>query len=174
MHTTSRLAAVSLTLISLITLISLAGCSSSRSATTPSSGSQGINTTLDRWHRAAAEGDLATYAALMTPEAVFLGTDRSERWVGSEFLTFAEPYFADGHGWTYTPVDRRLALFGDVAWIDEDLRHETYGNCRGTAVLIHDDHGWRIAHYSLTFPVPNAIARDVVEQIQRHEAESGG
>jgi len=135
---------------------------------------------VDAWHRAAATGDYATYFSFMTDDAVFLGTDKNERWVGVDFREFASPYFKGptdyGQGaWTYEPVERHVYLSEDckTAWWDESLRHATYGACRGTGVAIDTNEGWKIAHYSLTFPVPNEIAGDVVEQIQAFEATQG-
>ncbi len=114
----------------------------------------------------------------MTDDVVFLGTDKTERWVGDEFIEFCRPYFNGpteyGEGaWTYRPVEWHISFSDDgrTAWIDESLINESYGNCRGTGVLVlGDDDRWRIAHYSLTFPVPNEIAKSVVEQIKAQEA----
>ncbi len=137
-----------------------------------------INHVVESWHRAAATGDLKLYTSLMTDDVVFLGTDKTERWVGDEFIEFCKPYFKGpveyGQGaWTYRPTSRQVTISQDrtTAWFDEELVNETYGNCRGTGVLERrDDHKWRIAHYSLTFPVPNEIARSVVGQIMAEEA----
>ncbi len=155
----------------------LAGCSVSQHAGTSAAASS-PEVVIRQWHRAAATGDLATYTSLMTDDVVFLGTDKTERWVGREFIDFCEPYFDGpttyGQGaWTYEPVEQfvTLAKDGQTAWIDERLTNASYGNCRGTGVLVRDqDDRWKIAHYSLTFLVPNAIAKDIVGQIQEHEA----
>ncbi len=147
-----------------------------------------LDRTLDEWHRAAATGDFDAYFSRMTEDAVFLGTDASERWVGEEFRAFARPYFkgptAYGEGaWTYRPVERHIAFeayeegeawkWDDVevvAWFDEILMHDTYGRCRGTGVAQRDDGRWRIAHYSLTFLVPNDIAGEVTGRVRAFEA----
>ena len=60
---------------------------------------EAIDKTLDAFHQAAADGDFDRYFALMTDEAVFLGTDASERWQGKEFRDFSRPHFDNG-GWT--------------------------------------------------------------------------
>ena len=39
-------------------------------------------------------------------DAVFLGTDKTERWTIEEFKNYAKTAFADGHGWTYKVIDR--------------------------------------------------------------------
>lgn len=121
---------------------------------------------LDDWHRAASAADGPRYFGHMAEECVYLGTDASERWSLPAFRAFCEPYFARGVGWTYTPRERHVSLAGDVAWFDERLWNETYGECRGTGVLRKRLGTWEIVHYSLTFPVPNELAARVVELIR--------
>jgi hypothetical protein len=132
-----------------------------------------VAVTLDRLHRAAAEADEAAYFGLFDPEAVFIGTDPTERWTLAEFRAWARPYFASGQGWTYEPRERHVQLSPDarVAWFDERLVHTTYGECRGTGVAVRGDGGWRIAQYSLSLPVPNALAADLVERIRQLPAD---
>lgn len=131
---------------------------------------------LDAWHDAAARGDFEAYFARMTDQAVFLGTDASERWAGQAFRDFARPHFdgptAYGQGaWTYRPLQRHTEHEGGVAWFDEVLLNEKYGRCRGTGVALRGPDGrWRIAHYSLTFLVPNDLAADLTARIKAHEA----
>ena len=55
---------------------------------------------LDGLHQDAHEGNFETYFDRYTNDAVFLGTDKSERWTIEEFKAYAKPAFADGHGWT--------------------------------------------------------------------------
>lgn len=133
-----------------------------------------LDRTLDAWHRAAARGDPDGYFSRMTPDAVFIGTDASERWAGREFRAFARPYFNGVEAWTYRPFERQIVIedVADprVAWFDEKLRNETYGLCRGVGVVTRGDDGrWRIAQYALTFPVPNDLAKDVTGRIRAHE-----
>lgn len=136
-----------------------------------------IGAVLDAWHHAASVGDADAYFGAMTEGAVFLGTDATERWERDEFRVFAEPHFADGHGWTYVARERfvKTNAYGDVAWVDEVLDHDSYGVLRGTAVLRKNGDEWRIAHYSLTFLVPNDVAGEVVDVIERGGSlDSGG
>jgi hypothetical protein len=129
---------------------------------------QPVQTMLDAWHRAAADADEAHYFGAMAPEFVFLGTDATERWDVPAFRAFAHPYFAKGKAWTFVPRGRRVILSprGDVAWFDERLDSATYGECRGTGVARRIDGAWRIAHYNLTIPIPNDLAKNVVEMIR--------
>ena len=105
----------------------------------------------------------------MTADMIFLGTDATERWNKKGFELYAMEFFRRGRGWTYRPLDRHV-FFGpgpDTAWFDERLSNEKYGECRGTGVLVKTGAGWRIAQYNLTIPIPNEIARDVVDMIRQ-------
>jgi pimeloyl-ACP methyl ester carboxylesterase len=130
-----------------------------------------IGAVLDALHESAAGADGQRYFSLFTDDAVFLGTDATERWTLPEFRGFAEPLFARGTGWTYRATERHVTMGPDgrTAWFDELLHNEKYGQCRGTGVLVRDGDRWRIAQYHLTIPVPNEIALDVVDMIRRLE-----
>ena len=126
--------------------------------------------TLDALHEAASKADGATYFDLFTPDATYIGTDVSEHWSIAEFRAYAEPYFARGRGWTYTPVERTVTLAPVqclcVAWFDEVLDSESYGVTRGSGVLRKTRDGWKIEQYVLSFAVPNARADAVVAAIR--------
>lgn len=130
--------------------------------------------TLDRLHAAASLADGAAYFALFAPDAVFLGTDATERWTVEQFRAYAEPFFARGQGWTYVPTERHVFVnpAGDTAWFDERLANEKYGEVRGTGVLVRAGQRWLVAQYNLAFPVPNALAPDLVERIRAQGKES--
>lgn len=127
-----------------------------------------ITEVLSQWHGAASTGSFDEYFGLLTDDAVFLGTDETERWGKDEFMSYAREPFSDGHGWTYVSRGPNVIIADDghTAWIDEVLDHEKYGVLRGTGVLVNINNTWKIAHYSLTFLVPNDIAGEVVELIQ--------
>ena len=131
---------------------------------------QSPESVLDELHRAASDADHEVYFGLFTENAVFLGTDKTERWPLAEFERLYRPYMEGGRGWTYVVRDRNVTVRGDVAWFDERLSNEAYGHCRGSGVLERIDGRWKIAQYNLTFPVPNEIARDVVEMIREEES----
>lgn len=126
---------------------------------------------LDALHREASEADGAAYFDLFAPDATYIGTDVTERWSIAAFRAYAEPYFDRGRGWTYTPRSRSLTLAPldcrCVVWFDEALDSQSYGTSRGTGVLVRGEDGrWRIALYALTFPIPNALARDLTGRIR--------
>jgi uncharacterized protein YciI len=127
---------------------------------------------LDDFHDAAAKADGDRYFGHFTPDGVFIGTDAGERWTVETFRAYAEPHFSKGKGWSYTPRDRHIALSADggTAWFDEKLDNDKYGEARGSGVLVRTDR-WRIAHYVLSFPVPNDKAADVIALIRGEEKE---
>ena len=130
-----------------------------------------INGMIDDWHKAAADADEARYFGHAAPEFVFLGTDASERWTLESFRSFAHPYFAKGKAWTFVPRERHVQLSpaGDVAWFDEKLDSASYGECRGSGVVRKIGGVWKIAQYNLTIPIPNALAKSVVQMIRDSE-----
>jgi len=130
---------------------------------------------LDDLHRLASTADGEAYFELFAPGAVYIGTDAGERWSVGEFRAYAEPYFAQGRGWTYAVRERHLAVSADgrTVWFDERLDNASYGECRGSGVLVLGPDGWRIAQYVLSLPVPNALARDLVERIRALESGEG-
>lgn len=125
-----------------------------------------INRVLDNFHQAASEADGKAYFAAFSRRGVFIGTDASERWTVAQFKTYAEPYFSQGKGWTYTPHHRTLDQAGDTAWFDELLDNDKYGLCRGSGVLVKEAGQWKIVQYHLTFPIPNALAGEITEMIK--------
>ena len=141
------------------------GCQTTQPGRVPVPVSE-IENIMDSFHRAASEADYDGYVGRLTPDGIFLGTDPTERWTRDELGGFCRPYFDQGTGWTYRPVERHVASQGDVAWVDEILENEKYGLCRGTAVLVREGPDLGIAHYSLTFLVPNDASAGVVAAIQ--------
>ena len=126
-----------------------------------------LDSLIDGLHRDAHEGNFETYFARYTSDAVFMGTDKTERWTIDAFKTYAAPAFEDGHGWTYKVVERNWEGDGDTRWFDEILFNEKLGHCRGTGVVEKVDGNWKIAHYSLTLLIPNDIAETVGSQSKR-------
>jgi ketosteroid isomerase-like protein len=133
-----------------------------------------ISSVLDKFHQAASEANSQQYFDLLTESAVFIGTDATERWDKPTFKAFAKPYFDKGQGWTYLPRDRHVVISGsgNVAWFDELLDSQSYGECRGTGVLELTAQGWKISQYHLTIPMPNGVAKSLVKQIKDfHQAQ---
>ena len=128
---------------------------------------------VDRMHQAASRADGPQYFSQFTPDARFVGTDSSEHWSLAAFRAYAEPYFARGQGWTYTPRERSLTIAPIdcrcIAWFDETLDNASYGQVRGSGVLRLTEGGWKIEQYVLSFAVPNDRADAVVQAIKARD-----
>jgi len=82
-----------------------------------------INSTLDAWHKAAAEAKQDSYFNFMTEDAIFIGTDATENWNKTAFQAFAKPYFDKGKAWNFKALERHIYFdaSGKTAWFDELL-----------------------------------------------------
>ena len=123
-----------------------------------------LDALLDGLHRDAHEGNFQTYFARYSSDAVFLGTDKSERWTIEEFKSYAKPAFVDGHGWTYAVVERNWEGDGNTRWFDEILLNEKLVHFRVTCFFQLINGEFKIAHYSLTILFPNDISSDFLSQ----------
>lgn len=128
-----------------------------------------INSVLDSYHQAAANGDWEIYFDLMSEDGVFIGTDARERWSKPEF----RQYSSGSNGWIYRAQERNVNITPDgrSAWFDEALLSQSFGSSRGTGVLIHTAQGWKISQYHLTLPIPNGMVRDITDQIKEYEVQ---
>jgi uncharacterized protein (TIGR02246 family) len=126
-----------------------------------------VSAVLEDWHAAAAAADEARYFGHFTRDAVFLGTDGTERWTRDQFRAWAKPFFARGKAWSFRALSRHVAFSrdGQVAWFDEALDTPNMGPARGSGVLVREGGRWRIAQYNLSVPIPNALLDGVVKQI---------
>lgn len=150
-------------------LITTSACSSARPVNV-SAAEADIRTVLDAWHAAAARADEEAYFRHFAPDAVFLGTDATERWTLPEFRAYAHPNFARGKAWNFRAARRAISVApsGEFAWFDEDLVTEGLGPARGSGVLVHlaDDEPWRIAQYNLAITIPNDRFSEVKELLE--------
>ena len=130
-----------------------------------------INAFVDAWHDAAARADDDAYFGAMTEDCVFIGTDATERWTRDQLRSWSEQFFERESAWVFVPKQRNITLsaVNDFAWFDERLDSPHMGEVRGTGVVTKTNDGWKILHYTLSFPVPNALADVVVEQIAEHQ-----
>jgi SnoaL-like domain len=128
-----------------------------------------VGTLLDSWHAAAAEANEEKYFSYFTPDAVFLGTDGTERWTRDEFRKWARPQFAKGKAWSFRAVSRWISFSPDrnVAWFDEALDTPNMGPCRGSGVLVRVGDTWKIAQYNLSIPIPNDLTDEFVARIRK-------
>ena len=133
-----------------------------------------VGAVLDGWHEAAAAADEEKYFSYFTPDAVFLGTDGTERWTRDEFRKWAHPYFAKGKAWSFRTVSRWISFAPDrtVAWFDEVLDTPNMGPCRGSGVLLRVGETWKIAQYNLSIPIPNDLTDEVVAKVRAENTQS--
>ena len=156
--------------LSLFFLVITACLPSPTTLAEPGNEHRAIHALLDGLHQDAHTGNFERYFARYTEDAVFLGTDKTERWPIEEFKDYAKPAFEDGHGWTYTLVERHIEGTGSTRWFDEILTNEKLGTCRGAGTVTYRDGAWRVGQYSLTLLIPNAIASEVGEMSKAAEA----
>ncbi|UYI15480.1 nuclear transport factor 2 family protein [Myxococcus xanthus] len=142
--------------------------------TAPADSKAAITAVLDDWHQAAAAADEARYFGHFTDDAVYLGTDATERWTRDEFRAWAKPYFSKGKAWNFKATSRHIFLSKDgaVAWFDEALDTPNLGPSRGSGVLVKDAGTWKIAQYNLSIPIPNDVLPEVKRRIERELARS--
>lgn len=118
-----------------------------------------VRAALDDLNDAAARADEARYFAHFTPDAVFLGTDATERWDTAAFRAYAHPHFAKGKAWSFRATRRAVTIAPGAlyAWFDEDLDTPNMGPARGSGVLVRAalTDPWRIAQYNLALTIPN-------------------
>ncbi len=125
--------------------------------TAPLDHEQEINDLMDAWHKAAAEADEDVFFdQTMTEDAIYLGTDASERWLRDELKEWSKKYFAKESAWSFTAKQRNIYFSNDgkTAWFEE-LLDTWMGDCRGSGVLEKTSMGWKLKHYDLSMLVPN-------------------
>ena len=160
-----------------LALGALAGCAGEEESSSPpvvagpaaSAATAAIAATLDDFHDAAAHADEPRYFGHFTDDAVFLGTDGTERWSRDQFLVYAHPRFASGSAWSFRAVDRHIDLdpSGRIAWFDESLQTARLGPARGTGVVVKRGGEWKVAQYSLSITIPNERFSGVKELLDR-------
>ena len=148
-------------ILAVLTILTLSGCKSM--IENQSIAKENINSTLDAWHKAAALANYNDYFALMTDDAVFIGTDASENWDKTAFQSYAKPHFDKGKAWSFTTLERQIYLdkTGQTAWFDE-LLNTQMKICRGSGVLVQIGKEWKIKHYVLSMTVPNTNSKEVI------------
>ncbi len=122
-----------------------------------------IATILDSFNVAAANADYERYFAYYADDAIFIGTDATERWNKSEFMVWAKPFFDKKRTWNFSALQRNVYLSedGNMAWFDELLSTQMK-ICRGSGVLIKQNQIWKIQQYVLSTTIPNNIIDTIV------------
>ena len=129
-----------------------------------------VESVLDNLHIFASKANSKKYIDLFASNAVFFGTDISERWSINEFNAYATKRMATGTGWTYAMKERNIYLSDDkkTAWFDEVLISEKYGDFRGTGVLKIENKKWKVVQYNLLLPIPNHLLKKYALEIKKY------
>ncbi|QBF81947.1 hypothetical protein EXU30_03965 [Shewanella maritima] len=122
-----------------------------------------INSLLNQLHESAETADWHLYFSLYHDQAVFIGTDATERWDMKLFRQYAEKT----QGWRYELQSRKLIKVGDTVVFDEQLYSESYGVSRGTGAMVWTPQGWKVLQYHLSFPIPNDKAKRITSLIKQ-------
>lgn len=122
---------------------------------------------IEAWHRAAATADEEKFFGAMSADAVFLGTDATERWLTDAMRKDLQKAFEKDVAWDFKAKNRNVVVTADgrYAWWDEVL--DTWmGPCRGSGVLEKSGLGWKIKQYNLALLVPNDKIQQVMKVIK--------
>ena len=119
---------------------------------------------LDSFNRAAARADFKTYFNFYTADAIFTGTDATERWDKKAFMVWAKPIFDKGSAWDFTSLERHIYFdkTGTLAWFDE-LLNTQMKICRGSGVVVKQGNQWKVQQYILSTTVPNDILDPIIK-----------
>ena len=123
-----------------------------------------ITAMLDSFNAAAARANFDTYFNFFTEDAVFIGTDATERWDKKSYMAWAKPHFDKGKTWNFKPLERHIYIdkTGLLAWFDE-LLNTRMKICRGSGVLIKQGNDWKIQQYVLSMTIPNSQSDTVIK-----------
>ncbi len=146
--------------------ICLIACNSHTPPVDKEATSQELNTLMDNWHHAAAVADEEVFFGSLHDDAIYLGTDKSERWEKAVFEAWSSEFFQRDTAWAFSPYNRELyfAEDGQTVWFEELL--ETWmGPCRGSGVITLKENHWRIAHYNLAMLIDNDDVQEVITLI---------
>lgn len=155
-------------LLPIVSLLFFSSCTSNgkteTTTTDTATAKKQINAMLDSFNAAAARADFNTYFNFYTDDAIFTGTDATERWGKKEFMNYAKPYFDKGRAWSFTSLGRHIYFdkTGSLAWFDE-LLNTQMKICRGSGVLVKQGNNWKVQQYILSATVPNDIMNDVIK-----------
>lgn len=135
------------------------------------SNSSQVNSLINKWHQAAAVADEEVFFNCMEDDAIYLGTDASEKWTKKELQEWSKEIFKRDTAWAFTPLERSIYFNNDssLCWFDEKL--DTWmGECRGTGVLKNSTSGWRISHYNLSVTIPNELIKQFITLTKKDPA----
>lgn len=125
-----------------------------------------INFLMDSWHNAAATANGESFFGFMAKDAIYIGTDKTERWTRDELKEWSKKYFASESAWEFKPIERKVYLSedGQFAWFNETL-NTWMGVCRGSGTLTKEIDGWKLKQYQLAVTIDNDKINGFVELV---------
>ncbi len=125
---------------------------------------------LDSFNLAAAKADYNGYFNFYAEDAIFTGTDATERWDKAAFMAWAKPIFDKGRAWDFKAMERNIYFdkTGKLAWFDE-LLNTQMKICRGSGVLVKEGDSWKLKQYILSTTIPNDKIDSVISMKARLE-----
>ncbi len=156
---------LSIIIITLVSIFSFCITSCSEQKKTKKTIENEINSIVDDWHLRAANAD-SLFFNYLAPDAIYIGTDASERWTKDEFKTFAMPFFKRGKAWDFKPIKRNLYFTEspNIVYFDETL-DSWMGVCRSSGVVVNINSEWKIKYYHLSMTIPNVNVKDILKLI---------
>ena len=132
-----------------------------------------LNSFLDDWHNAAATANEDAFFGAMTEYGIYIGTDKTERWLRDEVREWAKFAFERDVAWAFKPYDRKFYTTGDktIVWFNELLDTPNLGICRSSGVLQFIDGEWKIKHYHLSIAMDNHLVKDYLQLIEDDKAK---
>jgi len=132
---------------------------------------QQVNAFIDEWHDDAAHAR-SRFFDKMAPSAVYIGTDKTERWTRDELKAWSKKYFERPSAWAFTPIKRNVAFSADrqFIWFDEQLDTQM-GVCQASGVVQRTASGLQILHYQLSLAVPNELVDQFTEAIRKFDVK---
>jgi len=148
----------------LVPVIFFFGCNSNSTEKNTAADEKQIISMLDSFNIAAAKADFNNYFKYYTEDAIFTGTDATERWDKKSFMDWAKPIFDKGKAWDFTAIERHIYFdkTGTIAWFDE-LLNTQMKICRGSGVLVKQQDEWKVQQYILSTTVPNDLLDSVIK-----------
>ncbi len=157
-------------LIAIMALFATSGCSEKK--TVAVNESREIASLLDSFNIYAGKADYNNYFKYYADDAIFIGTDATERWDKASFMAWSKPFFDRGKAWDFTSLKRDIYFdeTGNLAWFDE-LLNTQMKICRGSGVLVKRGGDWKIKQYVLSMTIPNSVL-DSILPIKSPEEDS--
>ena len=131
-----------------------------------------INAFVDAWHDDAAHARPAFFDKIAS-DAIYIGTDKTERWGREAFREWARPAFARPVAWAFTPLHRNVQFSADrkFIWFDEQVRSSSMGILQASGVVRPTASSFEMVHYQLSIAVPNDVIPQVTGAIKTFESK---